>query len=121
MTPAARAAAAIDILDAVASGRPAEQVLTTWARKSRFAGSGDRAAIRDIVFDVLRCWRSCAWLGGGETGRALVLGWCRQTGVDPEAVFSGVGHAPAPLSVSEVDAGRDLDHPRRVRALGEGL
>jgi len=53
MTPAARVAAAIEILDDWLAGVPAEKALTNWARGHRFAGSGDRAAIRDHVFDGL--------------------------------------------------------------------
>lgn len=105
MTPEARWAASAAILDRIASGEPAEKALTSWARRSRFAGSGDRAAIRDHVFDILRCWRSTAALGGGESGRARVLGRLRQVGEDPEAVFTGTGHAMAPLSDSELAAG----------------
>ena len=74
MTPAARLSAAIDILDRILSGAAAEQALTNWGRASRFAGSGDRHAVRDIVYDALRCQRSFAALGGGLTGRGLVLG-----------------------------------------------
>ncbi|MGB4828146.1 MAG: RsmB/NOP family class I SAM-dependent RNA methyltransferase, partial [Paracoccaceae bacterium] len=69
MTPAARAAAAIAALDRILGGEPAEKVLTGWGRASRYAGSGDRAAVRDIVYDALRCKRSFAALGGGLTGR----------------------------------------------------
>ena len=69
MTPAARLSAAIGILDQILHGSPAEKALVNWARAARFAGSGDRAAIRDLVFDALRCRRSFAALGGGETGR----------------------------------------------------
>ena len=54
MTPAARVQAAIECLDQIYQGRAAEQVLTSWARRSRFAGSKDRAAVRDHVFDALR-------------------------------------------------------------------
>lgn len=106
MTPAARAAAAIQILDTILEGVPAEAQLTRWARASRFAGSGDRAAVRDLVYDTLRRRRSRAALGGGETGRALMLGACRECGIDPEAVFTGEGHAPAPLSDAERASGR---------------
>lgn len=105
MTPAARWAAAAGILDQIAAGDPAEKALTTWARKSRFAGSKDRAAIRDHVYDILRCWRSTAALGGGETGRARVLGRLRQTSEDPDAVFIGDGYALSPLSEDEREAG----------------
>ena len=104
MTPAARLSAAIQILDRILAGAPAEQALINWARASRFAGSGDRNAIRDLVFDALRCRRSFAALGGGETGRGLVLGALRASGTDPEALFTGEGHAPAPLGPE--DAGR---------------
>lgn len=92
MTPGARCAAAITVLEAVLAGRPAEVALVNWGRANRYAGSGDRAAVRDIVFDVLRCRRSCAALGGGMTARGLVLGWARAQG--REALFDGQGHAP---------------------------
>ncbi|MEL7345313.1 MAG: RsmB/NOP family class I SAM-dependent RNA methyltransferase, partial [Pseudomonadota bacterium] len=71
MTPGARVAAAIECLDQILGGEAAEKVLTRWARTSRFAGSGDRRAIRDHVFTALRQRRSAAWVGGGDTGRAL--------------------------------------------------
>jgi len=93
MTPSARAAAAISVLEAILAGRPAEVALVNWGRANRYAGSGDRAAVRDIVFDVLRCRRSCAALGGGDGARALVLGWARRNGA--EALFDGQGYGPA--------------------------
>lgn len=102
MTPAARVQAAIELLDAIAAGRPAEAALTGWARASRFAGSGDRAAVRDHVFTALRRWRSSAALGGAETGRGRMLGCLRAQGIDPATLFTGQGHAPAPLGPAEV-------------------
>ncbi|PZX47337.1 16S rRNA (cytosine967-C5)-methyltransferase [Roseinatronobacter thiooxidans] len=101
MTPAARLQAAAEILDQTLNGMPAEQALTRWARNSRYAGSKDRAAVRDIVFDALRCKRSFAHLGGAETGRGLILGALRAQGQDPAAQFTGTGHAPAPLTPAE--------------------
>ncbi len=101
MTPAARLQAAAEILDRILGGAAAEQALTSWARASRFAGSKDRAAIRDHVFDALRCKRSFAHLGGQMTGRGLILGLLRAEGQEPAAFFTGEGHAPAPLSASE--------------------
>lgn len=118
MTPAARIAAAIAVLDAIGRGEPAEKALTGWARRSRFAGSGDRAALRDHVFDALRCRRSLAALGGAATGRGLMLGAARRDGTDPDTLFTGAGHAPPPLSAAErgagyapVDAAERLDIP----------
>lgn len=106
MTPAARAAAAIQILDAILRGEPAEAQLTRWARASRFAGSGDRAAVRDLVYDTLRRRRSRAALGGGDNGRGLILGALREAGADPATIFTGEGHAPAPLTSAEAAGGR---------------
>ena len=74
MTPAARYQAAIDVLDRIAQGQATEPALLGWARGARYAGSKDRAAVRDIVFGIIRRKRSCAAFGGGSSGRALVLG-----------------------------------------------
>lgn len=115
MTPAARYGAAIEILDAINSGTPAEQQLTRWARGARYAGSKDRAAVRDIVFDVLRRRASSAFLGGGDTGRALVLGLLRGQGADLDAVFTGQGHAPNPLDPAEHVSSDLADAPRDVQ------
>lgn len=106
MTPAARAAAAIEVLDRVTAGAAVEPALLNWARGSRYAGSGDRAAVRDLVFDALRRRRSLAALGGGEGGRALILGQLRAAGIDHASIFGAGPHAPAPLSEAEAAAGR---------------
>ncbi|MGJ8623904.1 MAG: RsmB/NOP family class I SAM-dependent RNA methyltransferase [Yoonia sp.] len=91
MTPGARIAAAIAVLDQIGSGSAAEQTLTAWGRANRYAGSKDRAAVRDHVFDVLRAKRS---LGDGD-GRALMLRLAQREGWPLDALFSGEGHAPA--------------------------
>lgn len=104
MTPGARVAAAMPVLDAWSEGAPVEQSLTNWARGARYAGSGDRVAVRDHVYDVLRAKGSCAALGQGETGRALMLGLLRLQGVDPASLFTGDGHAPEPLDAAEAAA-----------------
>ncbi|KIT15660.1 RsmB/NOP family class I SAM-dependent RNA methyltransferase [Jannaschia aquimarina] len=101
MTPAARLQAAIDVLSPVLSGAPAERELTRWARGARYAGSKDRAAVRDHVFDALRMLRSSAWLGGLDDrpvekmdAHAVVSGLLRQQGQEPETLFTGSGYAP---------------------------
>jgi 16S rRNA (cytosine967-C5)-methyltransferase len=112
VTPAARLSAAIEILDRILTGTPAEAALTNWGRANRFAGSGDRHALRDLVFDALRCRRSHAALGAAETGRGLILGGLREAGGDVARMFTGQGHAPAPVRADE--AGRT---PGPVEAL----
>ena len=110
MTPGARLSAAIAVLDRVLSGEPAEKALTNWGRASRFAGSGDRAAMRDLVFEALRRRSSSAALGGGLTGRGLVLGLMRAAGQG--ALFSGEGHAPGVPGPE--DAGREPSEEERL-------
>ncbi|HHN67639.1 MAG TPA: RsmB/NOP family class I SAM-dependent RNA methyltransferase [Thermopetrobacter sp.] len=76
MTPAAHAAAAIEVLaDIFDHHRPATVALAGWGRAHRFAGSRDRAAIGDIVHDTLRRKASLGWRMGADIPRALVLGW----------------------------------------------
>ena len=106
MTPAARVQAAIEVLDAILAGKPAEQALTGWARGARYAGSKDRAAVRDHVFQALRCRRSYAARGGAETGRGLMIGQLRTTSACLADIFSGIGHAPDPINAKEHEAGR---------------
>lgn len=106
MTPAARYASAIAVLDDVLAGASAEKCLTTWARTNRYAGAKDRAAVRDHVFDVLRRKRSLAARGGGEDGRALVLGLLRHQGIDPNSIFGAGGYGPTALTEAEIDGAR---------------
>ena len=105
MTPAARVAAAIGCLDQILAGASLDAALTSWGRASRYAGSGDRHAVRDLVFDGWRCRRSYAAYGGGDTGRGIMLGAIRAAGGDVAALFTGLGHAPAALGPD--DAGTD--------------
>lgn len=106
MTPGARVAAAIAILDEILAGAAAEQVLTAWGRRSRYAGSKDRAAVRDHVFDALRNLQGYQALAGESGwppgGRALLIGALRAGGTDPGEIFTGHGHAPPPLSAEEM-------------------
>jgi 16S rRNA (cytosine967-C5)-methyltransferase len=122
MTPAARVQAAVDVLDRVLAGTPAEQALTGWARASRYAGSGDRAAVRDHVYDGLRCLRSFTALAGAAapSGRALMLGGLKAAGTPPQEIFTGGAHGPVPLTEAEAAmlaaAPAFADLPEAVRA-----
>ena len=101
MTPAARYAAAIEILDRAMAGMSAERELTSWSRANRFAGSKDRAAVRDIVFDSLRNLRSFAHISGLPAARGVLVGRLLNAGEDVASVFNGTGYAPTPLSDEE--------------------
>ena len=92
--------AAIEVLDRVLAGEPAEKALTNWGRASRYAGSGDRAAVRDLVFEALRRRRSAAALGGGLTGRGLMLGLMRAAAARRRC-FPARGTRPPPPGPDE--------------------
>jgi 16S rRNA (cytosine967-C5)-methyltransferase len=124
MTPAARIAAAMDVLQVLEELRqPLAQVLKDWGARNRFAGSKDRAAISSIVYDVLRVRASAAWIMGSYTPRALVLGaMVRARSMDVAqlaAICTGIAHAPEPLSQEEaarIDAASLADAPPHVAA-----
>jgi 16S rRNA (cytosine967-C5)-methyltransferase len=109
MTPAARLSAAIDVIAIIDAQRvPAAQALKDWGTSHRFAGSGDRAAIAGLVWDVLRRRASSAWIMDADTPRARVFGMLRlERGLDLGAIdklCDGSRFAPAPLSEAERSA-----------------
>ena len=106
MTPAARLSAAIDLIATIETDRvPAAKALKEWGTAHRYAGSGDRAAISGLVFDVLRRRASSAWIMDGDTPRARVLGMLkRERGMDADAISAlcdGGRFAPSALTDAE--------------------
>ncbi|MCB1492373.1 MAG: RsmB/NOP family class I SAM-dependent RNA methyltransferase [Rhodobiaceae bacterium] len=124
MQAGGRAAAAIDVLtDIETRHRPAGEALKDWGLSHRFAGSGDRAAIGNIVYDALRAKSSLGWVMGGDTPRALVLAvLVREWGVDIETLksqFAADRFAPDPPTDAECASLRDgsvKDAPDWVKA-----
>lgn len=107
MKLAGRLSAAMDVLAQVeARRRPASEALKDWGTSNRFAGSGDRAAIGNIVYDALRRRASHAYAMGADTPRDLVLSVAvRDWGEDPAALnasFVGDRFAPAAISDDEM-------------------
>ena len=116
MTPAARLSAAIEVIAAIDTQRvPAANALKDWGVAHRFAGSGDRAAISGLVYDVLRRRASTAFLMDDDSPRARVLGMLKlERGYDLariEKLCDGARFAPEPLSANEQAAltSRTLD------------
>ncbi|PYE46883.1 16S rRNA (cytosine967-C5)-methyltransferase [Rhizobium sp. PP-F2F-G20b] len=96
-----RLAGAIDVLsDIETRKRPVADALKDWGLAHRFAGSGDRAAIGNIVYDALRQKLSHAYLM--DDNSATALGYAvmlRQWGQTPEtlaASLEGDRFAPPP-------------------------
>lgn len=112
MTPAARLAAAIEILARIeAERRPAADAMAEWGRSHRFAGSKDRAAISALLYDALRRRTSAGWIMGDPSARGVLLGSLREArGLDVDAIAAlctGETHAPPPLSDAERQRLRD--------------
>ena len=68
MRPGAHIKAAIEVLEEVLEKhRPVAATLADWGKSHRFAGSGDRATIGNLVYDGLRRRRSLAAQMGADT------------------------------------------------------
>ena len=79
---------------------PADRFVKEWFRERRFAGSGDRREIGELVFRILRQRFSLAWRMESAAPRALVIAALLADGKDPVSLFTG-GYGPAPLSDDE--------------------
>ncbi|SHJ39313.1 16S rRNA (cytosine967-C5)-methyltransferase [Bradyrhizobium lablabi] len=106
MTPAARLSAAIELIETIDAQRiPAAKALKEWGTAHRYAGSGDRAAISGLIWDVLRRRASSAWIMEEDTPRARTLGMLKlERGMnvdDIAALCDGGRFAPEPLSERE--------------------
>jgi 16S rRNA (cytosine967-C5)-methyltransferase len=102
VTPGARIQAAIEILEGLnATAMPADRFIRDWFRTRRYAGSKDRAAVAERVYDVYRHRASYAWRMGSETPRALAIASVLAEEGNVDALFSGGGYGPVPLDDSE--------------------
>ena len=118
MTPPARLAAAIELLTEIADAprRPADACANDFFRARRFIGSGDRRAVSDRAWRVLRGQRRLTWwlerAGVAPTARLLVAaslaleGW---TAAGVAQSYSGGQYGPAPLLQPETAAVRALE------------
>ncbi|BBC98831.1 MULTISPECIES: RsmB/NOP family class I SAM-dependent RNA methyltransferase [Sphingobium] len=103
MTPSARIQAAIDLLDAIIAsardgGPAADTLIARYFKERRYAGSRDRRAVRDHVYDAIR--RAAE---RPETGREAMIG-VAQARPDVAALFDGSAHAPLPIEPGELGA-----------------
>ncbi len=97
-----RLSAAVEVLEDIGTRhRPVAGALKDWGLGHRFAGSGDRAAIGNIVYDALRHKLSIAHRMGSDDARALGLGVLFEWGLTSQqldAAFEGDRFAPDGLS-----------------------
>lgn len=103
-----RAQAAIEVLEAIeGQHKPVGVALKDWGSSHRFAGSGDRSAIGNLVYDTLRKSASHAHLMGDESPRARVLSTLvRDWGLSVDSLsttFEEDHHAPSVPSEKEAE------------------
>ncbi len=129
MTPGARVAATIELLDEIVSHseRPADLVANAYFRARRFIGGGDRRAVSDRVWSILRRYGQLAWWlertrHPDRGARAIVAADLMLVeGLDMaglEAIFDGGTYRPSRLDEAEVRAlrqmeGHSLPHPEQ--------
>ena len=106
MRPGAHIKAAVEVLeDVLKRHRPVGTALADWGKSHRFAGSGDRATIGNLVYDALRRRRSLAAQMDDDSTRAIALAAAPHAlGLSPAAVIAsadGSPHAVEPLSETE--------------------
>jgi 16S rRNA (cytosine967-C5)-methyltransferase len=96
MTPSARLQAAIELVDEILvaareGGAAADTLIARYFKARRYAGSGDRRAVRELVFRAIRrAWERPA------SGRAALLGL-----EDAHPLFDGSPHGPAAIEPGE--------------------
>jgi len=119
MTPAARLQAAIDILAGLEpTQQSVDRFLRDFFRARRYAGSKDRRAISQRVFDILRHRARFAHHMGDASARALMIAALLADGEDPAALFSG-GYGPAPLNDAERATIATAPPPAPPHVMGE--
>ena len=111
MTPAARLAAAIELLGTILGGpRPADSVASAYFRQRRFIGAKDRAGVAGLVYGALRHHARLGWWLGhlghpSLDARARLIAYQRliggQAGDAVRTLFGGGGYAAPPLDAAE--------------------
>ncbi len=106
MIPGARIQAAIELLDQIGAATvPADRLVGNYFRSRRYAGSKDRRAVTETVYDVLRRQGEYAWRAGGGDSRRLVLAHLMSdANAQAEAVaalFDAAKFCPADLDADE--------------------
>lgn len=100
MTPAARTQAAIELLDRIIlaardQGAAADTLIARWFAERRYAGSKDRRAVRELVYDAIRLCGERP-----ESGRAAMLAL---VAMRPELMetFDGSPYGPRAIETGE--------------------
>ena len=126
MTPAARVAAAIEVLEKTqGSNSPADEVISAYFRSRRYIGSKDRRDISGRIYAIQRAQARLSWWTGSAEPRTNVIAHLaladQLPAPDIEKLYSGEGYGPPGLSAEERAllqklAGKSLDDPAMADA-----
>jgi len=110
VTPAARVQSAIELIDAIIAaardnGAAADTIIARWFAARRYAGSKDRAAVRDLVYRAIRAFGEPP-----QSGRAAFVGLAKHDAV-LAAAFDGTGYGPPVIEPGE-PAARPIAMPK---------
>ncbi len=119
MTPGARIQATIELLEQIWSGSaPADHVVDAYFKRRRYAGSSDRRAVIDRLYQVIRSRARLDWwidrTGGTlEPGARtrLIADLALSDKSSPEQtghIFNGSTHCPSALTVAELELANNL-------------
>jgi 16S rRNA (cytosine967-C5)-methyltransferase len=102
-----RIKAAIEVLDDILNRKtPATLALRDWGKSNRYAGSKDRSAIGNYVYDALRCKNSLEFRMNNDKPRALILGSAvfigERTTEELFEAFENNKHSPGQLTKDEI-------------------
>ena len=106
MTPGARIAATIDILEKIEGAiSPAEDIISAYLRRRRYIGSKDRRYITEVVYGVQRRQARLDWLTGINLPRIRVIANLflvdRTSKTELMSIFSGDRYSPSNLIEQE--------------------
>lgn len=125
MTPSARVQASIELWEKIwASGVPMDTICGDYFRVRRYIGSGDRKAVVERIYDMMRSYARTGWwlqkARATDTPRTRAIASLALVDQLPHPhindLFSGSRHAPevldqAETKVLEALTGHTLEHP----------
>lgn len=100
MTPGARVAAAMEILDLIIAaardnGPSADRIVADYFKTRRYAGSKDRRAVRELTWEAVRRF------GNRPDSARAVMAAMADDVAELAALFTGEGHAQPPITPEE--------------------
>ena len=104
----ARIQSTIDLLDIILRSPevPADKIMSSFFRERRFIGGGDRRAIAELTYAILRDYFKINWFHKTNSARLLVLVYLtvieEKSLPSLESLFSGEMFCPGPLTSFEI-------------------